>query len=116
MNTEFRYLYRDDAGNEIPNACVVEGSISPQQLKILRDCMEPDERFIPAQVEMPEKRFPEWTPDDTCWFTFISAKPTKKPASIVQTVQGLLAKFYKARKHWDENLYTAIAMEGARSY
>ena len=81
------------------------------------DSMMKEDSIMEKDNRQPDEAgFPDWTPEDTCWFTFISAKPTKKPASIVQSVQGLLAKFYKARKHWDETLYTAIAMEGARSY
>ena len=115
-NTALSIVYRDLDGFEINTRCVVKGPASNLQIAEIKSCLDGEDRFIPAQVDLPGKRPPDFTQSDTCWFSLRNIKRTSDKANCSLGVGELVDKFRKAAGNWDEPLYTAVAIEGSRSY
>ena len=116
-NTALSIVYRDLDGFEINTRCVVKGPATNLQIAEIKSCLDGDDRFIPAQVDLPGKRPSDFnTQIDTCWFSLRNIKHTSDKANCSLNVGELVDKFRKAAGNWDESLYTAVAIEGSRSY
>jgi hypothetical protein len=115
LNTEFEYIYRDIDGATVRNSAVVEGQISPIQEVMIRQSLEAPNRFIPAQVGLPEQRFPNWTEDETAWFELAAIRRTRRRASIRESVSIIASLFLKAADNWDPAYYEAAARKGYRA-
>lgn len=116
-NTALEYVYRDLTGYELKGKCVVRGPATSLQIAEIKSCLDGEDRFIPAQVDIDGERPPEFLSDvDTCWFHFCGCKQTSENATTSLNIGDLVAKFRKAKGHWDEQFYTALAMEGSKSY
>lgn len=105
MNTRIDYLYRDGSNNKKPNAAVVSGEISQDQIDLILSCLEDGEYFIPEQVGLPAKRFEEYRFDDGVDHPFLELSPygfklTDKPATVDLSVKELVCNFVYAKDHW----------------
>ena len=71
MNTKINYLYRDADNYKVHNECVVQGTISAEQIAVILECLDEGEYFIPHLVGLPEKRFDTFDPQvDHPYFEF----------------------------------------------
>ena len=110
QNTKIGYLYRDASNYKKWNEVVIRGSISPEQISTIIDCLENEMHFIPRQVGLPEERFDEITEDDHAWFELESEgiEPTDHAATEDISVLELVENFIKAKNNWDECLFLAV--------
>lgn len=46
MNTKINYLYRDADNYKVHNECVVQGTISAEQVAVVLECLDEGEYFI----------------------------------------------------------------------
>ena len=68
MNTKINYLYRDASNYKVYNEAVINGILSVEDIETILECRFDGNWFIPRRVGLPEKRFEEWTEDDTDYF------------------------------------------------
>ena len=102
MNTLVEYLYRDACNYKNWNRVVVKGSITPEQIDTIMDCLIDGEYFIPNMVGLDEEKFSDWTEDDVDFFEIhrTNFTPTKCKPSVNMTVAELVSKFQIAKGHW----------------
>lgn len=104
MNTMILYLYRDANNYKVMNEVIIAGSITEQQIDSIMGCLYSGVFFIPKQVDLPEKRFGEWTEDDHCWFELHKHgfALTEEEPDIYMTCEELTEKFLKAKGNWKD--------------
>lgn len=109
QNTKIGYLYRDASNYKKWNEVIVKGSISPEQVDTIIECLDDELHFIPRQVGLPEDRFDEITVDDHAWFELEREgfEPTDYAATEDISVSELVESFIKAKNNWDESLFWA---------
>lgn len=115
MNTKINYLYRDADNYKVHNVCVVEGTLTKQQIKGIIDCCNDGEYFIPRQIGLPEKRFDSYDPAvDHCWFEIDEScfEQTASPSNIAMTAQQLMEQFAVCKNNWDDRELKMKPMEG----
>ena len=119
MNTVISYTYYDEdyplSLESVKNECVVEGAITPEMAQKIRSCLTQDGKFIPAQVGLPETRFQTWEECDGPWFSFESAKPTKRLATVREKIGDVVFRFLKSKNNWDPDFFRAAARKGYRA-
>ena len=116
-NTALEYVYRDLDGFELKGKVIVQGPATPLQIAEIKSCLDGEDRFSPAQVEIEGKRPKTFISDvDTCWFHLRGFRSTSEKANSPLCVGDLVSKFRKAKGNWDETLYTALAIEGSQTY
>ena len=105
LNTRISYLYRDADNYKTHNECVVEGVMTPEQQKIMLECLHDGEYFIPHQVGLPERRFDDGvTEADHCWFELdeFSFADTTEPPTIGICAGDLVKAFCAKKDSWDD--------------
>lgn len=107
-NTRISYVYCDGSNYKQYNSEVVAGNISPEQRYTISNCLDSREYFIPAQVGLPEIRFPFRTEDDCAWFSLseYDFEDTDDAPTVQVTAQELYEKFLDAGQNgWDCSLW-----------
>ena len=109
MNTKISYLYRDADNYKQYNECIIAGTLSAKQIRVILDCCDMGEYFIPRQVGLPEQRFDTYDPQaDHCWFELDvdSFSETTEPPTIALTATELVNRFEGCRNNWQDEAYT----------
>ena len=104
-NTQVDYAYRDANNYKMYNTVVLEGNLTYEQIEFILSTRRDDEFFIPAQVGLPEKRFPDYDPNaDHPWFVLPDEafSPTNQKATHSITAAELFEKFKKVGGAWIE--------------
>lgn len=112
MNTQIGYLYRDADNYKQYHEEVLEGEITPEQKRMIADCLDDGEYFIPHQVGLPEVRFDTVTESDHPWFELDSETGftlTSEPPTVNITVDELVSRFQAAKGCWDDESYSDYA-------
>lgn len=100
MNTKINYLYRDADNYKVHNECVVQGTISAEQIAVILECLDEGEYFIPHLVGLPEKRFDTFDPQvDHPYFELSedSFAETMESETVEVQVDELVSAFCAAR-------------------
>ena len=101
MNTRICYLYRDARNYKVYQEAVLSGSLSLDQVKKIFDCCATEDHyFIPADIGLPEERFPSWSTGDTEWFELEAIESTQDPPDIILTTDQLLSHFLISARDW----------------
>jgi len=102
MNTLLEYLYRDASNYKQHGSVVLQGTISP---KDIRPLLIDGEYFIPSQVGLPDLQhkfrdqgvdYP--TGDDHAWHEIASMRPTRKQATLPLHRKEFLARLQRSRR------------------
>ena len=104
MNTKINYLYRDADNYKVHNECVVQGTISAEQIAVVLECLDEGEYFIPHLVGLPEKRFDTFDPQvDHPYFELSedSFEETMEPATVEVQVDELVSAFLCCKGKWE---------------
>lgn len=59
-NTKIGYMYRDAANYKVWNECVIEGTLTEEQIQKILACRYEGEWFIPHMVGLKETQFGDW--------------------------------------------------------
>lgn len=105
-NTKINYLYRDACNYKVYNECVVEGTITEEQQKMILECLDEGEYFIPSKVGLPEEKFgTEDDPDvDHEWFELGEGdfSRTFENPTVSITANELVQAFLRCKDKWVE--------------
>jgi hypothetical protein len=108
----FDYLYRDASNYKAWGSLLLEGSVTKEDIEVLRARLDGGEFFIAEQVGVPTLYAELWklsngpSDDDHVWHTFHELRPAN-PEDISEQHWGrvvdLVARF-KSISKWDERL------------
>ena len=96
---------RRSAGICIHNECVVQGTISAEQIAVILECLDEGEYFIPHLVGLPEKRFDTFDPQvDHPYFELSedSFAETMESETVEVQVDELVSAFLCCKGKWEQ--------------
>ena len=99
------YLYRDADNYKVHNECVVQGTISAEQIAVILECLDEGEYFIPHLVGLPEKRFDTFDPQvDHPYFELSedSFAETMESETVEVQVDELVSAFLCCKGKWEQ--------------
>ena len=98
-NTEVQYLYRDANNFKRWNLCVVQGTLTDEEMAEIWNCCDSGEYFYPNKVGLPENRY-SGTDADMPWFELAGFDQTSRKPNVNITAQELLEKFRSLKGTW----------------
>lgn len=104
-NTLMTYQYRDASNWKKMNKIILPGTLTDSQVDEIKECLDSEERFIPRQLGLPEKRFDVLTEDDHCWFELCDFEKTNAEPTVAMSANDLLCAFRSAKGNWDDVTY-----------
>lgn len=107
MNTKISYLYRDADNYKVHNECIVSGTLSEEQQKIILECLDCGEYFVPHMVGLPETKFREETEADHIWFEldFDGFQVTTDEPTVSISADELVDVFKQCKGNWENELF-----------
>ena len=98
QNTLIFYFERDDEHHAVQHSVVVKGILTPEQKKVIEDCLEQGRYFVPEQLNFYDcpasEPFPRWCE----WSTAYSL--TTRQATVDMSTEDLVARFQELRNGW----------------
>lgn len=98
QNTLIFYFERDDDHHAVQHSVVIKGILTPEQKKVIENCLEQGKYFVPEQLnfyDRPDSEpFPRWCE----WSTAYSL--TTRQATVDMSTEELVARFQKLRNGW----------------
>ena len=107
QNTQIDYLYRDASNYKKSNMAIVSGSMSGEQQRMILDCLDEGEYFIPHLVRLPEIRFDSYSmEDDHPWFELQKGafSETAEPPTVAISAEELVKAFQARKGRWKQVL------------
>lgn len=107
QNTRIDYLYRDASNYKKPNMAILSGSMSGEQQRMILDCLDEGEYFIPHLVRLPEIRFDSYSmEDDHPWFELHKGafSETAEPPTVSASAEELVKAFQARKDCWQQLL------------
>lgn len=102
MNTKIEYMYRDADNYKKYKTVILEGVLTPEEIRDLLNCLDDGEFFIAQQVGLPDAHFDRYDPEsDHPWMTLDGAFTTTNAApTIKMSMHALLERFLAAKDNW----------------
>lgn len=98
QNTLIFYFERDDDHHAVQHSVVIKGILTPEQKKVIEDCLEQGKYFVPEQLNFYDRPasepFPRWCE----WSTAYSL--TTRQATVDMSTEELVARFQELRNGW----------------
>ena len=105
MPQKLLLTYRDADNYKVHNECVVQGTISAEQIAVILECLDEGEYFIPHLVGLPEKRFDTFDPQvDHPYFELSedSFAETMESETVEVQVDELVSAFLCCKGKWEQ--------------
>lgn len=106
-NTKIEYLYRDGDNYKVRNEAVVAGEFTGCMVERIMSSHYGGNRFLPAQVGLPEERFGDWDEQsDGPWFELYGhgfSLTARKP-TLGMDIGELADRFVRMAGRWEQAL------------